>query len=178
MPEKDARCVMMQVFTGLKYLEKNRIIHYDLKPANILFHNGEVKITDFGLSKILPDDPEASGMELTSQGAGTYWYLPPECFTDGQGMRPKITSKVDIWSCGVILFQLLYGTKPVGQGMSPEALLSQRTITNAKRVEFPAKPVVAQVTKDFIQKCLTHRVSDRPDVATIMDDPYLKGKAK
>jgi tousled-like kinase len=62
-------------------------------------------------------------------------------------MQPKITSKVDIWSCGVILFQLIYGVKPFGQGLSPDALLSQRTISNAKRVEFPSKPIVSQVSQ-------------------------------
>jgi len=81
LPEKDARCVILQVLSGLRYLhhQKPAIIHYDLKPANILFCNGEVKITDFGLSKLMPEGTDTS-MELTSQGAGTYWYLPPECF--------------------------------------------------------------------------------------------------
>ena len=50
---------------------------------------GDLKITDFGLSKIMEDQCDG-GMELTSQGAGTYWYLPPECFTES----PKISSKV------------------------------------------------------------------------------------
>jgi tousled-like kinase len=40
--------------------------------GNILFHNGEVKVTDFGLSKVLEEDSHE--VELTSQGAGTYWY--------------------------------------------------------------------------------------------------------
>ena len=40
------------------------------------------------------------GMDLTSQGAGTYWYLPPECFVIGKN-PPKISSKVDVWSVGV-----------------------------------------------------------------------------
>ena len=72
--------------------------------GNILFSagtsNGEIKITDFGLSKIMDEDnysPE-NGMDLTSQGAGTYWYLPPECFVVGKN-PPKISSKVDV--CGV-----------------------------------------------------------------------------
>ncbi len=43
-------------------------------------------------------------MELTSQGAGTYWYLPPECFEKGQTAR--ISSKVDVWSAGVIFYQV------------------------------------------------------------------------
>ena len=53
--------------------------------------SGEVKITDFGLSKVM--DCSDDSMELTSQGAGTYWYLPPECFVVGKD-PPKISSKV------------------------------------------------------------------------------------
>ena len=74
--------------------------------------SGDIKITDFGLSKIM--DPENynpdHGMDLTSQGAGTYWYLPPECFVVGKN-PPKISSKVDVWSIGVIFYQCLYGKK-------------------------------------------------------------------
>ena len=53
----------------------------------------DVKLTDFGLSKILPEDTESDSIDLTSQGAGTYWYLPPECFLVGKA-PPKISSKV------------------------------------------------------------------------------------
>ncbi len=59
--------------------------------------SGEIKITDFGLSKIMDDENYSPdhGMDLTSQGAGTYWYLPPECFVVGKN-PPKISSKVDV----------------------------------------------------------------------------------
>ena len=70
--------------------------------GNILFDDvgGKVKITDFGLSKVFEDGGDAgnSSMELTSQGAGTYWYLPPECFVVGDA-PPQISSKVDVWVC-------------------------------------------------------------------------------
>jgi serine/threonine protein kinase len=46
----------------------------DLKPANILYSNGTVKITDFGLSKLVEESDGHDSIELTSQGAGTYWY--------------------------------------------------------------------------------------------------------
>jgi serine/threonine protein kinase len=74
--------------------------------------SGDIKITDFGLSKIMDSEnynPD-HGMDLTSQGAGTYWYLPPECFVVGK-TPPKISSKVDVWSIGVIFYQCLYGKK-------------------------------------------------------------------
>jgi len=48
---------------------------------------GNAKITDFGLSKIVDAAEEGDSMELTSQGAGTYWYLPPECFLMDQDVR-------------------------------------------------------------------------------------------
>ena len=97
---------------------KTKIIHYDLKPGNILFDAyGRVKITDFGLSKEM--DPSGdSKMALTSQGAGTYWYLPPECFQTGNGQPPLISQKVDVWSVGVILYQMVYGKKPFGEDMT------------------------------------------------------------
>ena len=75
-------------------------------------HSGEIKITDFGLSKQMDEDnydPD-HGMDLTSQGAGTYWYLPPEVFVQGPN-PPKISSKVDVWSVGCIFFQCIYGRK-------------------------------------------------------------------
>jgi tousled-like kinase len=72
--------------------------------ANILFDEmGDAKITDFGLSKIIDESHEGTSMELTSQGAGTYWYLPPECFVSGDA---RISSKVDVWSVGVIFYQV------------------------------------------------------------------------
>jgi tousled-like kinase len=71
-----------------------------------MFHKGgEVKISDFGLCKVLED---CSRLELTSQGVGTYWYLPPETFEIGDN-PPVISSKVDVWSIGVILYEMLFG---------------------------------------------------------------------
>ncbi|CAG2109905.1 unnamed protein product [Medioppia subpectinata] len=151
IPEREARSIIMQVVHALKYLNeiKPPIIHYDLKPGNILLGSGavsgEIKITDFGLSKIMDDENYSPdhGMDLTSQGAGTYWYLPPECFVVGKN-PPKISSKVDVWSVGVIFYQCLYGKKPFGHNQSQATILEENTILKATDVEFAAKPSVSQ----------------------------------
>lgn len=173
LSEREAKSIIMQVFSGLKYLneQKKKVIHYDLKPANILFHGGQVKLTDFGLSKIMNDNP--GGIELTSQGAGTMWYLPPECFKKNS----VISSKVDTWSAGVVLYQMVVGQKPFGHGMSQDSLVRQGTITNARRVAFPAKCKLSQATRDFINRCLSYFPGDRPDILRIFDDPYFSSGA-
>ncbi|XP_030076548.1 serine/threonine-protein kinase tousled-like 2 isoform X2 [Microcaecilia unicolor] len=180
MTEKEARSIIMQIVNALKYLNeiKPPIIHYDLKPGNILLVNGtacgEIKITDFGLSKIMDDDSYNSvdGMELTSQGAGTYWYLPPECFVVGKE-PPKISNKVDVWSVGVIFYQCLYGRKPFGHNQSQQDILQENTILKATEVQFPPKPVVTPEAKAFIRRCLAYRKEDRIDVQQLACDPYL-----
>jgi len=175
--EREARSIAIQIFSALAYLnEQNRpIIHYDLKPGNILFSNGEVKITDFGLSKIMDENQDA--LELTSQGAGTYWYLPPECFDTTGKEPPKISSKVDVWSVGVILFQMLFGKKPFGNNVSQQKILQDNIIINSS-LEFPQKPVVSNESKDFIRKCLQRTQEERPDARQCLGDPYLKLPAK
>uniref|UniRef100_A0A673NFD7 non-specific serine/threonine protein kinase n=1 Tax=Sinocyclocheilus rhinocerous TaxID=307959 RepID=A0A673NFD7_9TELE len=179
MSEKEARSIVMQIVNALRYLNeiKPPIIHYDLKPGNILLVDGnacgEIKITDFGLSKIMDDDSYGvDGMDLTSQGAGTYWYLPPECFVVGKE-PPKISNKVDVWSVGVIFFQCLYGRKPFGHNQSQQDILQENTILKATEVQFPSKPVASNEAKAFIRRCLAYRKEDRFDVHQLGSDSYL-----
>lgn len=174
LPEREARIIIVQIFQGLVYLNKKsqKIIHYDLKPGNVLFDEfGIAKVTDFGLSKIVEDDVGSQGMELTSQGAGTYWYLPPECFELSK--TPLISSKVDVWSAGILFYQMLFGKRPFGHDQSQERILREDTIIKARKVEFPTRPAVSNEAKEFIRRCLTYNQADRPDVLSIAQDPYL-----
>ncbi|CAI9774543.1 unnamed protein product [Fraxinus pennsylvanica] len=174
LPEREARIIIVQIFQGLVYLNKRsqKIIHYDLKPGNVLFDElGFAKVTDFGLSKIVEDDVGSQGMELTSQGAGTYWYLPPECFELNK--TPLISSKVDVWSVGILFYQMLFGRRPFGHDQTQEKILREDTIIKARKVDFPSRPSVSNEAKDFIRRCLTYSQAERPDVLTVAQDPYL-----
>ncbi|EER11831.1 protein kinase, putative [Perkinsus marinus ATCC 50983] len=120
IPEKEARGIMVQVFSGLRYMNSagHKIIHYDLKPGNLMYYEGNIKITDFGLSKQVDQHQNHDTVELTSLGTGTYWYLPPECFDTSAA---KISNKVDVWSCGVIFYELLFARKPFGESLKSAA---------------------------------------------------------
>ena len=187
LPERQARAILLQILTGMQYLSqpsaattsgsasRQGIIHYDLKPGNILFDEfGDAKITDFGLSKIVDTPDPAESMELTSQGAGTYWYLPPECFVTGEQVR--ISNKVDVWSIGVIFYQMLYGQRPFGEGKSQDKLLADHTMLNAQEVHLPEKPVISDAGKEFVKQCLMYDQAFRPTIAQLCENSYVLQK--
>lgn len=109
----DAVKIQYQLLDGLGFMHKNGVIHRDIKPANIMITTeGDIKITDFGIAHL--DDSS-----LTRDGVfmGTPGYSSPEQW---QGIA--IDERTDVFSAGVILYQLLTGEKPfVGTG--PQALM-------------------------------------------------------
>jgi serine/threonine protein kinase len=92
------------ILAGLEHLHSRGIVHRDLKPANILMQGECPRIADFGLARVL--DPGAT----VTLAAGTPAYMAPEAF-DGQR-----SVQTDLWSAGVILYQMLSGTLPFPSG--------------------------------------------------------------
>ena len=172
--EQIAKIIITQILQALIYLNNltKKIIHYDLKPENILFDSDmNIKITDFGLAKII--EPNTEFVQLTSQGVGTYWYLPPECFEENKNI--EINSKVDIWSLGVILYEIIFNKKPFGQGCSSQKkLVKDKIIQNAYSVEFPENPEISEKCKDFIQNCLKYKQSERYDAFQAFNSEFIQ----
>jgi len=186
MAAREAKSIIVQVLHGLRHLHRQRepIIHYDLKPANILLHEGEVRLSDFGLSKVM--EPQATdsrgGMELTSYGSGTHGYLPPECY---EGESSRICPKVDIFSAGVVWFTMLfYPAKPFFADASQQQIMqmsSHSMRTEAQRLAIPdCKPALSKEAQEALRRCLAPSRADRPDAAALLRDPYFAagGKAK
>lgn len=112
--------ILEQIAAGLDSAHTQGIIHRDLKPGNILFHaDGRVLLADFGLAKVLKDVTEnESNGHLTSIGTiiGTPEYLSPE-----QGTGDAVDYRTDIYSLGVVVYQMLAGRVPFA-GTSPVAI--------------------------------------------------------
>jgi len=107
---KIAAKVVFQVCSALSYAHKNSLIHRDIKPANIMvLDNFHVKVMDFGIARF-----ESSSLTRTGIAMGTPSYISPE-----QLKGEEVTPSSDIFSLGVVLYEMLCGKKPfVGEGIS------------------------------------------------------------
>ena len=140
LSEKEALSFFQQIIHGFKSLFINKVLHRDLKPANILLHNGIIKIADFGFCKPLEDQ-----FDLTKTMVGSPIYMAPEI------LKGEIyNTKADIWSMGVVLFEMLFGYCPY-EDRTIYRLLTQ---INEKPLTIPPSPKISKKTEDLLFKLL------------------------
>ncbi|MEM0969171.1 MAG: serine/threonine-protein kinase, partial [Verrucomicrobiota bacterium] len=107
-----------QVCEALEYAHNHELVHRDVKPANIMITlDGEVKIMDFGLVK-MRGGPGSAGLTEARMSVGTPRYLAPEAVESGA----HVDHRADIYSVGVVLYELLTGAPPSGAWRPPSAL--------------------------------------------------------
>lgn len=142
--------IFSEVCRGLGYAHSKDVVHRDLKPSNILIsRRGEVKIIDFGIAGFEEAEDEATKPALTRTGMfmGTPAYMSPEHFDD----MKKVTGKSDIYSMGIIFYEMLTGEKPFGSGIAAHDVgkrLSERYRYSPKAGDIPSKIFT------IIKKCL------------------------
>ncbi|HUF61876.1 MAG TPA: protein kinase [Verrucomicrobiales bacterium] len=118
---KEALSVVPEICNALQYAHEEGVLHRDIKPENILLDSrGRVKIADFGIAKMLGASGTASGLTLHGAALGTPHYMAPE-----QIERPDtVDHRADIYSLGVVFYELLTGELPLGR-FSPPSSKSQ-----------------------------------------------------
>jgi tRNA A-37 threonylcarbamoyl transferase component Bud32 len=113
---KEALAIIPQICDALQYAHEEGIVHRDIKPENILLdHKGRVKIADFGLAKLLGQAPADFALTGVHQIMGTPHYMAPE-----QVERPlEVDHRADIYSLGVVFYEMLTGELPLGRFVRP-----------------------------------------------------------
>jgi len=165
--EKRAAEIIYQIALGVKYLHKYGIIHRDLKPDNIMLteasDKGQIKIMDFGLSKIL------GKKEKTVDGFGTLTFVSPEVL-----IRKPYNKEIDIWSIGVILYLILSGDLPFDDEEDDEQKIAKSIVFN--EVEFPQKKFGNRSKEviNLIKGCLTKEPKNRIKIDEILKSDWIK----
>lgn len=159
--EAEAVRIFYQLIAGIEYIHKIGIVHRDLKPENILLdYKKSVKIVDFGLSNTYK-----KGEQLKTP-CGSPCYAAPEMIRGEKydGLR------VDIWSCGVILFAMLCGYLPFEDPDTPSLYkkITAGTYNLHKSLSEPAK--------DLISKVLNGNQAERYNIDQIRSHPWMNGK--
>jgi len=155
--------IMLQLTDGMAHAHDSYIIHRDLKPQNIMIKDdGQIKITDFGIAMAL----NSTQLTQTNSVMGSVHYLPPE-----QASGKGCTTKSDIYSMGIIFYELLSGSLPFkGDNAVEIALKHMRDPLPSLREDNPAIP---QSIENIILKSTAKNPKNRYDDAKSMHDDLL-----
>ena len=161
MPLSEAGPILLQICEALQAAHDHGIIHRDLKPDNVylITHKGRknfVKVVDFGIAKLTDDQGVSTGKTQTGMVMGTPAYMSPE---QGGGKTSEIDARSDIYSLGVMMFQMATGRLPFPGSSFGEVLVGH--LQQAPPVPRELVPEIPEQYEAVILKCLEKQQGDR-----------------
>ncbi|KAJ3171506.1 Calcium-dependent protein kinase 4 [Geranomyces variabilis] len=172
LPEMAAREAVFGILEALACVHNSSLVHRDIKPANVMLMDktdtSSLKLGDFGVTV------GNVGYDNLNQIAGTMGYQAPEMLA-----RSYYGRAVDLWSCGVVAYQLLYGRLPfkptAGSGIFATKKIGPKQQLDAikKGLQFPDDVAASEEAKDFIRSLLQTDPAARPKINKAMEHPWF-----
>lgn len=161
--EKQATIFLKQIAEGFKAMQANKIIHRDLKLANIFLHQGNIVIGDFGFAKI--------GVSITKTKLGTPYYMAPEILNSQN--KKFYSNKIDLWSIGICYYFLIFGFMPFQDATDKPNLYNKEKKYSGNRLRFFDKKCSPQV-KFLLQRLIEFNPDKRMSFKELFESPLIK----
>ncbi len=161
LPAREVFQMGLSIAQGLMCAHQNGIIHRDIKPSNIMITNdGFIKILDFGLAKLAG----IAGVTKTGVSMGTVRYMSPE-----QGSGNEVDHRTDIWSLGLIMYELTTGTYPFTGDFDPAVIYS--ILNTEPPPAHEVNPDIPESHSRVIARCLEKDPDQRyQSIAELLSD--------
>merc|ERR1712046_459354 len=162
VPPYQLAAITLQTMRGLEFLHSKHIIHRDIKPENILHKkSGEVKLTDFGISK----DVQGAAQSMATTFMGTAIYMAPERCEGDDYSYPS-----DVWSVGMVIYELASGKYAYNDVSTFPALFEALVEKPEPRLTTSG---LSPELCNFVAKCLTRDLKLRSATRELMKHDFL-----
>ena len=162
----EALDILRDVAEALEYAHAREVVHRDIKPENILISGRTAVVTDFGIARAISASAlEPTGATLTALGTmvGTPAYMAPE-----QAAGDRVDARADLYSWGVIAFELLSGAHPFASRSSAQSMIAAHIAEGAPSLMLRRPELPAAIT-GLVDRCLAKSPAERPaDATTIL----------